>query len=146
PGADEAEPARAAAPAAPAAMALAPPIRPSQDSKPPAPPSFDIVRVNPNGDTVLAGRAAPDSTVTVLEGERDIGTTTADRNGSWVLLPSEPLGAGNRELNWSARQGTGAPLRSYITVVVVVPNSKAASAGSGDPALAMMVPRSGDGA
>jgi nucleoid-associated protein YgaU len=146
PGADEAEPA-AAAPADQAA--LAPAIRASPDAKPtqsaPLPPSFDVVRVNPNGDAVLAGRAAPDARVTVLEGERIVGTATADHNGDWVLVPSEPLGAGDRELSLSARQADGAPLLSDKTVVIVVPGGKSASAGGGN-ALALLVPRAGAGA
>jgi nucleoid-associated protein YgaU len=143
PGADEAEPTVAGLPADTAT--LTPAIRPSQEAKPaPARPSFDIVRVNPSGDTVLAGRAAPDETVTVLEGERIVGTATADANGEWVLVPSEPLAAGSRELSLSARRGAGAPVLSDKSVVLVVPGSKAAAAGGG--ALALLVPRSGAGA
>lgn len=144
PGADEAEPAMAGLPAA--GSAALPPIRPSQDAKPaPLRPSFDIVRVNPSGDVVLAGRAAPDAAVTVLEGEQVIGTATADINGEWVLVPSEPLAAGSRELSLSARQGSATPLLSDKSVVLVVPGSRQ-SAGSGDNALALLVPRSGEGA
>ena len=145
PGADEAEPTVAGLPADTAT--LTPAIRPSQDAKTaPSRPSFDIVRVNPSGDTVLAGRAAPDATVTVLEGERIVGTATADANGEWVLVPSEPLAAGSRELSLSAHQGAGAPVLSDKSVVLVVPGSKAAAAGDGGSALALLVPRSGAGA
>src|SRR5947209_3775092 len=54
-------------------------------------PSFDVVRVNPQGEAVIAGRAAPGSEVRVLDGDREIGRVTADRNGEWVLVPKEPL-------------------------------------------------------
>src|SRR6185312_14025369 len=50
-------------------------------------PSFDVVRVNPQGEAVIAGRAAPGSEVHVLDGDREIGRVTADRNGEWVLVP-----------------------------------------------------------
>ncbi|HIA80815.1 MAG TPA: peptidoglycan-binding protein, partial [Rhodospirillales bacterium] len=31
-------------------------------------PSFDVVRVNPDGDTVIAGRAAPEAKVEIFDG------------------------------------------------------------------------------
>ncbi|MEL0021762.1 MAG: hypothetical protein VW709_17995, partial [Rickettsiales bacterium] len=61
-------------------------------------PSFDIVRVNPQGDIVIAGRAPPNSTVTVRIGDRVIGTVQADGRGEWVLVPEAALTPGSREL------------------------------------------------
>ena len=56
-------------PAATAAAAVKP-----QDV---TPPSFDVVRINPQGETVIAGRAAPNAEVTVLDGDTVIGKVTA---------------------------------------------------------------------
>ena len=64
----------------------------------PGQPSFDIVRVNPDGDTVIAGRAPPDSVVSVRQGDSVIGIVTADKRGEWVLVPQHPLAAGTHEL------------------------------------------------
>ena len=50
------------------------------------PPSFDIVRVEPSGEAVIAGRAAPGSEVILRDGDRILGTTVADgrmANGCW---------------------------------------------------------------
>lgn len=65
PGATAAAPAAATPPAAPPA---------SESAKL---PSFDVVRVNPQGDAVIAGRAAPGAEVTVLDGEKPLGKVTA---------------------------------------------------------------------
>ncbi len=50
-------------------------------------PSFDIVRVNPDGGTVIAGRAAPHANVTLTADGQKIGTVTADDRGEWVSVP-----------------------------------------------------------
>jgi nucleoid-associated protein YgaU len=141
PTVDEPEPPRTAS-QAPGVPAIVP--APDAPVTGPVRPSFDVVRVNPSGDAVLAGHAAPDAAVTVLEGDRVVGTATADHGGDWVLVPSEPLGAGSRELSLSARLGEGTAVSSDKTVVVVVPG-KAAS-GDAANALALLVPREGAGA
>ncbi len=41
-------------------------------------PSFDVVRIDPQGNTVMAGRAGPAATVIILDGETEIGRITAD--------------------------------------------------------------------
>ena len=71
---------------------------PSQITKKFASPQFDVVRVNPRGDAVIAGRAEPGAVVTVSDGGRIIGVVTADERGEWVLVPKEPLPPGSREL------------------------------------------------
>jgi nucleoid-associated protein YgaU len=104
-GEREAEPPAVAAapqPAAPepAAQSAA---RPAEPPAEPVAPSFDIVRVEPSGETVIAGRATPGAEVTVLDHGEALGTVTADEAGEWVLLPEEPLSPGSHELGLSAQ-------------------------------------------
>jgi len=68
-------------------------------SKQPIRPSFDIVRVNPKGDAVIAGRAAPNAEVTVTDGTSEIGKVKADSRGEWVLVPNKSLPSGPHELS-----------------------------------------------
>ncbi|HEV7367594.1 LysM peptidoglycan-binding domain-containing protein [Arenibaculum sp.] len=108
---------------------------------PEAGPSFDVVRVNPAGDAVIAGRAAPDARVTVFDGAQEIGTVTADRRGEWVLLPEQPLAPGDRELSLAAlAPGAEAEKPSETVVVLAVPEP---AAGTGT--LAVEMPRTGPG-
>ena len=102
-------------------------------------PSFDVVRVNPEGDAVVAGRAAPGAKVTVMDGDVAVGTVTADRNGQWVLVPEKPLPSGNRVLNIIAEGAEGQRLRSADVVVLAVPESMAQP----EMPLAVLVPREG---
>ena len=125
----------------------------------PAKPSFDIVRVEPSGEAVIAGRAAPGATVTVLDRDTPIGEATANSSGEFVLLLEKPLAPGTHELTLRASPGgqgasgeqATAALQSDNVVVIVVPEGGGeavagtpalASDGSGK-ALAVLTPRAG---
>ena len=84
-------------------------------------PSFDIVRVGPEGDAVIAGRAAPGAEVTVLDGGKPIGTVVADGRGEWVLIPGKPLPSGARRLGLRAKMKDGSVLDDAAEVVLIVP-------------------------
>ena len=117
----------------------------------PAGPRFDIVRVAPDGATVMAGRATPGSSVTVHDGERSLGSVSADARGEWVLLPDQPLSPGARELSLSERTTPAAePTPSERVVVVMVPEPPPATGGASSETptgpLAVAVPRDGLGA
>jgi len=112
-------------------------------------PTFDVVRISPSGDAVIAGRAAPGAEITVmLDGEKEIGTVRADERGEWVLLPSEPLPPGTHEFTLSSRLPNGAVIESDQAVVLVAPDpGKALAEGeTGEQAMAVIVPREGEGA
>lgn len=140
----------------PASVARAPDAAPATSgglSAPPitAPnlPSFDVVRVNPAGDTVMAGRAAPNSLVIIYDGEREIGRVQADARGEWVFVPNQPLAPGTRELSLTAQGPDGTNSKSEKVVVLAVPERGRDLAGrpTGEAAmpLAVATPREGPG-
>lgn len=112
-------------------------------------PSFDVVRVNPRGDAVIAGRAQPNAEVTVKSGKDEVGSVKADSRGEWVLVPKSPLPSGQRELSVSSAAPDGKTAESEKNVLVVVPERGKDIAGreAEKPAgaLAVLVPRTGEG-
>lgn len=86
-------------------------------------PSFDIVRIEPDGQAVIAGRAAPGAEVDLRSGDRTIDRVRADQRGEWVALPPEPLGAGVQELSLAARLENRPAVDSEEVVVVAVPEA-----------------------
>ncbi|GAB4491788.1 MAG: LysM peptidoglycan-binding domain-containing protein [Parvularculaceae bacterium] len=90
-----------------------------------APPSFDIVRVDPSGEAVVAGRAAPGSRVMLYADGELLSETQADARGEWVILVETPLDAGPVELSLAmtvTREGEEPfTIQSEQTVVVAVP-------------------------
>lgn len=127
----------------------------------PARPSFDVVRVNPKGDAVIAGRAAPNAEVIVRSGDQEVGRVTADGRGEWVLVPAKPLPAGSHELSLETVGPDGTKQSSESTVVMVVPETGRDIAGqpatgeqtplvlrvpgSGGPATVLQSPAAGAG-
>ncbi len=126
-----------------------PPAAPAPPAKP-TPPSFDVVRVNPKGDTVIAGRAEPGARVVILDGGKKVGRVTADGRGEWVFVPEAPLQAGKRQLSLETRRKGSDPVPSESIVVLVVPERGKDVAGrvtkEESQALALKVPRAGPGA
>jgi len=84
-------------------------------------PSFDVVRIDAQGNTVMAGRAAPGATVVILDGTTELGRVTADGRGEWVFTPDTPLPPGSRELSLSVTGADGQTLVSDNIVVMSVP-------------------------
>lgn len=85
-------------------------------------PSFDVVRINPEGDAVIAGRAAPGAEVRIYDSGKLIGTVTADSRGEWVYLPTTPLPGGQRELSLTATNLDNTVVDSEAVVVLAVPD------------------------
>ncbi len=109
----------------PAGTTAASPIAKPEPSQPEATqsqaalPSFDIVRVEPTGETVVAGRAQPGSLVTLLGSGKPLGSAKADANGHFVILP-ESLPPGSHDLSLVQKDGEGEKASSQ-TVAVGVP-------------------------
>ena len=84
-------------------------------------PEFDIVRVDDDGNVVVAGRASPGCKIMVRDGDKIVGTALADRRGDWVVIPDSPLSAGDRALSLLAKCGESAPIESDRVVVLAIP-------------------------
>jgi LysM repeat protein len=97
-------------------------------------PAFDIARVEPSGDTVIAGRASPGATVELLRNGSVHDRVVADASGQFAMVPPR-LPAGDSELTLRSRPPGGAPAVSRQTVVVgVQPNFR------DQPVVALMTP------
>ena len=60
---------------------------------------LDIVRVEPDGSTIIAGRAEPNARITIISGGKILAETMADELGDFVVLLDEPLPPGSHELS-----------------------------------------------
>ena len=112
-------------------------------------PSFDIVTVSPDGETVLAGRAEPGATVTIRVNGETIGSVLADNNGEWVFVPQTPLSEGARELELVATNKSGKEVYSEKVVVIIVPGDttvagKSTTNATANP-VAVLMSRDGQG-
>lgn len=106
-------------------------------------PAFDVVRVQPDGDAVIAGRGLPGQSVTIMSGDSPLGEVTADADGEWVFVPETPLAPGTHRLTLTAPDGAGT-VQSDDEVVVVIARPEGDAAG-GTSTMAIRTSRSGTG-
>ncbi|HEY5331721.1 MAG TPA: LysM peptidoglycan-binding domain-containing protein [Acidobacteriaceae bacterium] len=104
------------APAQAAPVVVALPTRPRDTASVPA---FDIVRVEPDGDAVIAGRTAPGAPVELLRGNEVLGRVVADRNGEFVLVPPR-LPSGSYQIALRAKRPDGSEATSERSAAVTV--------------------------
>jgi nucleoid-associated protein YgaU len=78
-----------------------------------------------------------------------IGTGTADDNGEWVILPTEPIPSGNHQLALSAQLPDGQSVEADREVMLAVPETGKNVAGETTPttggSLAVLVPKDNSG-
>ena len=70
-------------------------------------PTFDVVRAEPNGDVVMAGRAEPGWTVTVEGNGKVLGSSVVDGNGEWIIQPAAPVAKGEHSLQLKSQSPQG---------------------------------------
>jgi hypothetical protein len=88
------------------------------------PPSFDIVRIEPGGDAVIAGRSLPGVTVQLLRDGVIQDKATTDASGHFVMVPPR-LTPGRHELTLVVMEPDGKKVTSKRSVSVAVPPGQA---------------------
>lgn len=104
------------------------------EPKPTIAPSFDTVRVETGGETVIAGRAEPDTEVLAKLNGVVIATAKTSSDGSFVMIPDNPLPAGAGTLSLET-QIDGVVVASAETVAVAVKPK-----GEGEATIAVLTP------
>ena len=123
-------------PSVPAAPVPVPPPAPKAEPVPvpttppaatvadqPAPPVFDVVRVEPTGDAVVAGRAAPGAVVELLRNGAAHDRSTADAGGQFAMVPPS-LSPGTHDLSLVQTLKDGRRIASVQSVTVSVPDKR----------------------
>ncbi len=82
-------------------------------------PAFDVASIEPGGDAVIAGRAAPGATVELLRNGEPHDRAVADRSGQFAMVPPR-LPAGSYDLTLRVTQPDGKQITSRQSVAVVI--------------------------
>ncbi|MFK0383382.1 LysM peptidoglycan-binding domain-containing protein [Agrobacterium sp. NPDC090273] len=101
-----AEPAKPAEPAADAAQL----------------PTFDVLRVEPDGSAVVAGKAQPGAKLEILNGEKVIAQTTIDATGDFAAVFDNPLPPGDHQLTLRTTDAAGKVTQSEEVATISVPD------------------------
>src|SRR6266852_3616221 len=82
-------------------------------------PAFDVARVEPSGDAVVAGRAAPGASVELLRNGKPHDRVVADASGQFAMVPPR-LPPGDSELTLRSKLPDGRLATSKESVVVAL--------------------------
>lgn len=88
-------------------------------------PSLDIIRVEPTGDAVIAGRGAPNASVEILRDDTAIARAKADESGAFAI-DGMSLPPGNSELTLRSTAPDGKTTQGKVSAVVVVDKDRKA--------------------
>ncbi len=84
-------------------------------------PSFDVLRVEPDGSTVIAGSAEPNAKLEIIDGEKVVTTTNVGPSGDFAAVLDNPLPPGDHELVLRATGKDGKVSTSEEVATVSVP-------------------------
>ncbi|SCB21853.1 LysM peptidoglycan-binding domain-containing protein [Rhizobium multihospitium] len=84
-------------------------------------PSFDVLRVEPDGSTVIAGSAEPNAKLEIVDGEKVVTTTNVGPSGDFAAVLDNPLPPGDHELVLRATGKDGKAINSEEVATVSVP-------------------------
>lgn len=86
-------------------------------------PSFDVLRVEPDGSTVIAGKAEPGTTLDIMNGETVIASTQVGSSGDFAVILDNPLPAGDYQLTLRITGTDGAVRLSEEVATVSIPET-----------------------
>lgn len=82
-------------------------------------PAFDVLRVEPDGSTVIAGHAAPHARIDIMSDGKAIASTEAGQIGDFVAVLDKPLAPGNYQLTLKATGKGGVKISAEVATVSV---------------------------
>ncbi|KQV63919.1 Ig-like domain-containing protein [Rhizobium sp. Root1220] len=112
--------AEAALTGAPEPTASAAATPPAADAGPKL-PTFDVLRVEPDGSTVIAGSAEPNSKLEIVDGDKVVATTDVGATGDFAAILDTPLPSGDHQLVLRATSKDGKALTSEEVATISIP-------------------------
>ncbi len=87
-------------------------------------PTFDVLRVEPDGSAVIAGHAAPNSTLEITNGTSVIAKVEVGPSGDFAAVLDKPLPPGDHQIVLKATGKDGKVVTSEEIATVSVPADK----------------------
>jgi len=87
-------------------------------------PSFDLLRVEPDGSLVIAGQAAPNSTVEIVNGSSVLASAKTEASGDFVSVLDRALKPGDHTVVLRSTSSEKVSATSLETAIISVPSSK----------------------
>jgi LysM domain len=102
-------------------MAAIPAVEPPKAETGANKPELDTVRVESDGQAIVAGRAEPGAEISLKLADQVIGKGLVNADGSWVVVPDQLLPKGPNEITIEQKMGDSAPVTAAQSIAVAVP-------------------------
>ncbi|MCO6186558.1 LysM peptidoglycan-binding domain-containing protein [Rhizobium sp. L1K21] len=87
-------------------------------------PTFDVLRVEKDGSTVIAGKGTPGARIELVDGDKVIATQDIDATGDFAIVLDQPLAAGDHQLVLRVTDKDGNTTVSEEVATVSVPEDQ----------------------
>jgi nucleoid-associated protein YgaU len=84
-------------------------------------PEFGLLRAEPDGSLLVAGKGAPNADIELVTGDTVLGKTKAEANGDFALVLNDPLKAGDYSMVLRTTNPDGKVATSVQTAIVAIP-------------------------
>lgn len=108
-------------------------------------PTFDVVRLDPNGAAVVAGQVAAGAQVSLLVDGAEVATATADESGKFVAMFDLPPAGAGRLMTMTATLADGTKVQSQTSVALAATTAApvAAETATAETATVETTPQTG---
>jgi outer membrane protein OmpA-like peptidoglycan-associated protein len=89
--------------------------------------TFDVVRIDPQGASVFAGQAPPNSEVTILADGRPVASARADASGAWAAVTEREFAPAEYEFSLRAKSGGDVTAGQRVRLAVAPPPPRPAA-------------------
>jgi nucleoid-associated protein YgaU len=84
-------------------------------------PEFGLLRAEPDGSLLVAGKGTPNADIELITGDTVLGNTKAEANGDFALVLNDPLKAGDYSMVLRTTNPDGKAATSVQTAIVSIP-------------------------
>jgi nucleoid-associated protein YgaU len=85
-------------------------------------PSFDVLRVEPDGSTVIAGNGEPGAKLEIMDGDKVLTTSKIESSGDFAAVLDNPLPPGDHQLTLKTTAEDGKTASSEEVATISVPS------------------------
>jgi nucleoid-associated protein YgaU len=85
-------------------------------------PSFDVLRVEPDGSTVIAGNGQPGAKLEIMDGDKVLTTSKIESSGDFAAVLDNPLPPGDHQLTLKTTAEDGKTTSSEEVATISVPS------------------------
>ena len=86
---------------------------------------LQTIRVNPEGDVLIAGKTLPNSELNVISNGKMIAKTLSDNVGEFVIVTENPLSTGDHILAFKITSSEKTTIISNDAIAIKIDNNKA---------------------